>query len=118
MDRVLPHRAPVELEDFSTVLRGQMAMARAGASDDEVVAFLGVNPEALRQIAVRAADDEFRHHHGMGERATARLRNLSASQRQAAHDALVETAEAFLRIGMTLAYVRAGVGVPGQEEER
>lgn len=111
MSGLLPDRLPIEFEDIIAAMAGQvrLAMTVEGLTAAHYCAYLGVDPEGLERAAREAADDEFQHQHGMGPLATARLRNLSASQRTAVHQALVDTAEVFFRTGMTLAYIRAGV---------
>lgn len=102
----------IGFDDIFTAMAGQVRLATSGVAADDFVRYLGVDPHALAKAAHEAADEEFVHLHGMGELAVARLRNLSASQRAAAHAALVETFEVAFRTGFVLARVQSGEGDP------
>jgi hypothetical protein len=98
----------IGFDDIFGAITGQVQLKAEGIAADDFVRHLGVDPHALAKAAREAADEEFEHQHGMGPLAVARLRNLSASQRQAAHDALVDTFELAFRTGFVLAKVAEG----------
>jgi hypothetical protein len=114
--RLHPDQPLAGLDDLMGAVTGQLLLASRGIRASDFLVYLGVNPEALKQLSKETADEEFEHQHGRGPLAEARLRGLSASQRQKAHTALVETFEVAWRAAMVLAYVRAGaIGAPPQE---
>lgn len=98
----------IGFDDIFAAMAGQLQLQARGVRADDFVRYLGVDPHALAKAAHEAADEEFEHQHGMGELAVARLHNLSASQRQAAHEELTETFELAFRTGFVLAKVQAG----------
>lgn len=98
-------------KEIYTIMRGMVRLAADGVPMDDWLRHLGFDAEAVREIAAEAADEEFVTLPGLPPevRATGRLRSLSASHRQLAKDALVDTFIVAIQVGVALERVRRNI---------
>lgn len=100
---ILPGKPKLTAGDLFQTFAGFAQMMGRGISHRSFVEYLGVDPDALDQVARESADEEFTH--------DGRLRRVPAAQRELVHAALHETFEVAFKAGAVSAYVRAGIGV-------
>lgn len=97
----------IEAEDIMAAMTEQVRLAFAtDVGPEQLTRYMGVNPAALKEIALIAAQEEFEHAHGLGPLAVARIRGLSANQRSVVTVALTDTFEVAFRTGMVMANTR------------
>ena len=97
------------MDELTLVMEGILGLAARGTKPSDYQRFLGVDPDALKQAASEAADEEFDTLPGLpsGVPAGGRLRKLSANQRALVKEALTDTYALAFMTGATLVAARA-----------